>query len=644
MDYILRENAMCQTCAYVYVNAFFRAYLFIYYLGLGMVTPLGCGVETTWKRLIKGESGIRALCVQDLKMSGFDKDTQSYTFDHLASKIAATVPCGTNPGEFNEQSWLDSKHSKSIARFISYALCAADEALRDANWIPSEQEDKEKTGVSIGGGVGSIGDILDASQLICEKRLRRLSPFFVPRMLINMAAGHVSMKYGFQGPSHAAVTACATGANSIGDAARMIQFGDADVMEAGGTEASIDALSIAGFCRLRALATKYNVVITTSSSSSMLSLDGGPTFSNGTIDSFCDEELGEEGAGVAAKPGEVPPQPRRGALAVTPFALRDSNWIPSEQEDKEKTGVSIGGGVGSIGDILDASQLICVKRLRRLSPFFVPRMLINMAAGHGPSHAAVTACATGANSIGDAARMIQFGDADVMEAGGTEASIDALSIAGFCRLRALATKYNSTPQEASRPFDCDRDGFVIGEGAGVLVLEELEHAKNRGANIYAELRRYGMSGDAHHITQPHADGRGAILAMSRALKQSGLSPDQVDYVNAHATSTPLGDMVEALAIKTLFSDHATSGALAFSSTKGAIGHLLGAAGAVEAIFTVLAIRNGIAPLSLNLSNPDPIFERAFMPLVASKEMQIKAALSNALGFGGTNAALLFATI
>ncbi|XP_024967666.1 3-oxoacyl-[acyl-carrier-protein] synthase, mitochondrial [Cynara cardunculus var. scolymus] len=428
--------------------------------GLGMVTPLGCGVETSWKRLIKGESGIRALSLEDLKMSGFDKDTQLYTFDQLTSKVAAIVPCGAEPGEFNEALWLDSKHGKSIARFISYALCAADEALRDANWIPSEQEEKEKTGVSIGGGIGSIGDILDASQLICEKRLRRLSPFFVPRILINMAAGHVSMKYGFQ----------------------------------------------------------------------------------------------------------------------------------------------------------------------------------------GPNHAAVTACATGANSIGDAARMIQFGDADVMVAGGTEASIDALSIAGFCRSRALSTKNNSSPQEASRPFDCDRDGFVIGEGAGVLVLEELEHAKKRGANIYAELRGYGMSGDAHHITQPHADGRGAILAMSHALKQSGLCPDQVDYVNAHATSTPLGDMVEAHAIKSLFSGHATSGALAFSSTKGAIGHLLGAAGAVEAIFTVLAIHNGIAPLSLNLSNPDPIFEEDFMPLTASKEMQIRAALSNAFGFGGTNAALLFATM
>ncbi|CAI9294828.1 hypothetical protein Lser_V15G34811 [Lactuca serriola] len=428
--------------------------------GLGMVTPLGCGVETTWNRLIKGESGIRALSLEDLKMNGFDRDTQSYTFDQLTSKVAGIVPSGTKPGEFNEALWLDSKHGKSMAKFISYALCAADEALKDANWIPSEQDEKEKTGVSIGGGIGSIGDILDASQLICEKKLRRLSPFFVPRILINMAAGHVSMKYGFQ----------------------------------------------------------------------------------------------------------------------------------------------------------------------------------------GPNHAAVTACATGANSIGDAARMIQFGDADVMVAGGTEASIDALSIAGFCRLRALSTKYNSTPQEASRPFDCDRDGFVIGEGAGVLVLEELEHAKKRGAKIYAELRGYGMSGDAHHITQPHTDGRGAILAMSRALKQSGICHDQVDYVNAHATSTPLGDMVEAHAIKSLFSKHAMSGALAFSSTKGAIGHLLGAAGAVEAIFTILAIHKGIAPLSLNISNPDPIFEEAFMPLKTSKKMQIKAALSNAFGFGGTNAALLFAKI
>ncbi|XP_028054098.1 3-oxoacyl-[acyl-carrier-protein] synthase, mitochondrial [Camellia sinensis] len=428
--------------------------------GLGMVTPLGCGVETTWKRLIEGVCGVRAITPEDLKMSGFDRETQLHTFDQLTSKVAAIVPCGTNPGDFNEDIWLNSKEHRSVARFIGYALCATDEALRDANWIPTEQEEKENTGVSIGGGIGSISDILDASQLICEKRLRRLSPFFIPRILINMAAGHVSMKYGFQGPNHAAVTACATG-------------------------------------------------------------------------------------------------------------------------------------------------------------------------GH---------------SIGDATRMIQFGDADVMVAGGTESSIDALSIAGFCRLRALSTKYNSNPEEASRPFDCGRDGFVIGEGSGVLVLEELEHARKRGAKMYAEVRGYGMSGDAHHITQPHSDGRGAILAMTRSLKQSGLRANQVGYVNAHATSTPLGDQIEANAIKSLFSEHATSGALAFSSTKGAIGHLLGAAGAVEAIFAVLAMYHGIAPLTLNLTEPEPVFENHFMPLTASKEIPIRAAMSNSFGFGGTNTSLLFSAI
>ncbi|OMP03162.1 hypothetical protein CCACVL1_02525 [Corchorus capsularis] len=410
--------------------------------GLGMVTPLGCGVETTWKHLIQGKCGIRAVTPEDLKMNAFDKETQMLTFDHIEGALSV---------------WKEEH--RSIARFISYALCAADEALEDAKWLPTEQEQKEKTGVSIGGGTGSISDILDAAQMICEKRLRRLSPFFIPRILINMASGHVSMKYGFQ----------------------------------------------------------------------------------------------------------------------------------------------------------------------------------------GPNHAAVTACATGAHSIGDAMRMVQFGDADVMVAGGTESSIDALSIAGFCRTRALTTKYNSSPVEASRPFDCGRDGFVIGEGSGVMILEELEHAKRRGAKIYAEVRGYGTSGDAYHITQPHTDGRGAILAMTRALKQSGLHPNQVDYVNAHATSTPLGDAIEANAIKSIFTDHATSGALAFSSTKGAVGHLLGAAGAVEAIFTVLAIHHGIAPLTLNLTKPDPIFNDAFIPLTASKEMAVRAALSNSFGFGGTNASLLFAS-
>ncbi|CAH9146604.1 unnamed protein product [Cuscuta epithymum] len=226
--------------------------------GIGMVTPLGCGVKTTWKRLIEGECGVRVITIDDLKMNGFDREVQLSAFDHLTSKVAGTVPCGTNPGEFHDDLWLNSKEHRSVSRFIGYALCATDEALKDSNWIPSTMEEKERTGVSIGAGIGSITDIMDASKMICEKKLRRISPYFIPRILINMASGHVSMTYGFQGPNHAAVTACATGAHSIGDAARMIQFGDVDVMVAGGTESSIDALSMAGFCRLRALTTKYN--------------------------------------------------------------------------------------------------------------------------------------------------------------------------------------------------------------------------------------------------------------------------------------------------------------------------------------------------------------------------------------------------
>lgn len=330
-------------------------------------------------------------------------------------------------------------------------------------------------------------------------------------------------------------------------------------------------------------------------------------------------------------------------------ALTDANWHPQDAADLERTGVAIGGGIGSINDILEAAHLINKKELRRLTPFFVPRILINMAAGHvsirhgfkGPNHAVVTACASGAHSLGDAARMVKFGDADVMVAGGTESSIDPLSMAGFCRARALSTKFNDNPTHSSRPFDQARDGFVMGEGAGVVVLEEYQHALNRGAKIYAEIRGYGMSGDAHHITQPSQEGRGAYLAMSRALQQAGLQPTDVDYINAHATSTPLGDVVEARAIRDVFKDHAHSGRLALSSTKGATGHLLGAAGAVEAIFCVLALHHGISPPTLNLEQPDPIFDGHFCPLKASKSMNIRAVLTNSFGFGGTNAALVF---
>ncbi|KAI5082290.1 hypothetical protein GOP47_0002033 [Adiantum capillus-veneris] len=329
------------------------------------------------------------------------------------------------------------------------------------------------------------------------------------------------------------------------------------------------------------------------------------------------------------------------SLCAAEEALTDAKWNPKEQGELERTGVSIGGGIGCISEITEAAELLLQKRIRRLSPFFVPRILINMAAGHvsmkygfqGPNHAVVTACASGAHSIGDAYRMVSFGDADVMVAGGTECSIDAISIAGFSRAKALSTKYNDEPEKASRPFDTNRDGFVIGEGAGIMVLEELEHARHRGAKIYAEIRGYGMSGDAHHITQPHESGRGAFLAMQRALNQAGLKPEQVDYINAHATSTPLGDAVETRAIKELFGEHANCGHLALSSTKGATGHLLGAAGAVEAIFSVLALYHGIAPPTLNLETPDPLFCGQFTPLVFATSKSIDAVLSNSFGFG-----------
>ncbi|KAK1307483.1 hypothetical protein QJS10_CPA10g01909 [Acorus calamus] len=423
--------------------------------GLGMVTPLGCGVGTAWRRLVEGRCGVRSVTPADLKMGGFEAEVMAHAFEQLTSKVAAIVPCGDKDGEFDEDKWLRSKDHKSMSRFIAYALCASEEALRDANWLPSELNEKEQTGVSIGGGIGSICDILDAAQMICEKvAFTSTEPIFHPT----------------------------------------------DFDQHGSR----------------------------------------PWTKSCCCDSLC-------------------------------------NWWTFYR---------------------------------------------------------------------DATRMIQFGDADVMVAGGTEASIDALSIAGFCRSRALATKYNHLPQESSRPFDCGRDGFVIGEGCGIMVLEEIEHAKKRGAKIYAEVRGYGMSGDAYHITQPHSDGRGAILAMTRALQQAGLSPNQVDYINAHATSTPLGDAVEANAIKSLFADHATSGALALSSTKvtlfvGCYWSSTWSSRSCGSNLCSLAIYNGIAPPTLNLVQPDPLFQDGFMPLNAAKSMPINAALSNSFGFGGTNASLLF---
>ena len=334
------------------------------------------------------------------------------------------------------------------------------------------------------------------------------------------------------------------------------------------------------------------------------------------------------------------------ALVAAEEAVEDAGWMPQDEDGRCRTGVMIGSGIGGLPTIYEASVLIKEGKTRRLSPFFIPSALINLASGHvsikygfkGPNHSVVTACATGVHALGDAARLIALGDADVMVAGGAEAAVSEIGMAGFCASRALSTAFNETPTKGSRPWDKDRDGFVMGEGAGVLVLEEYEHAKKRGAKIYAEVVGYGMSGDAHHITAPSEDGDGAFRSMRAALRSAGVTPDQVQYVNAHGTSTPMGDDLELGAVERLWGDAAKG--LAMSSTKSAIGHLLGAAGAVEGIFSVLAIRDGIAPPTLNLEEPSresPIDRVAKV----AQERKIEVALSNSFGFGGTNASIVF---
>jgi len=337
------------------------------------------------------------------------------------------------------------------------------------------------------------------------------------------------------------------------------------------------------------------------------------------------------------------------ALAAAEDAVADSGWTPEDEESCSRTGVMIGSGIGGLHSISECSSVLEKSGPRRVSPFFIPSSLINLASGHvsirygftGPNHSAVTACATGAHAIGDAARLIIFGDADVMVAGGAEAAVCRLGIAGFASSKALSTSYNDRPSEASRPWDTGRDGFVMGEGSGVVVLEEYEHAKKRGAKIYAEIKGYGLSGDAYHITAPHPEGRGAKLAMRMALKNSGLPIDAVDYINAHGTSTPLGDEIECSAVKTVFGDHAYK--LSMSSTKSAVGHLLGAAGAVEAIYSVLALRDQIVPPTLNLNDPSEGCDIDLVPLQA-KERKVDVVQSNSFGFGGTNASLIMTRV
>ncbi|MBV9555609.1 MAG: beta-ketoacyl-ACP synthase II [Pseudolabrys sp.] len=409
--------------------------------GMGMVTPLACGVEETWKRIVKGESGA--------------KKVDKFQVDDLPCKIAASIPRGdgTN-GTFNADQWMDPKEQRKVDDFVLYAMCAAKQALADAKWKPESYEDQTSTGVVIGSGIGGIEGIAETATILKDRGPRRVSPFFIPGRIINLASGYVSIEHGLKGPNHAVVTACSTGAHAIGDAARMVALGDAEVMVAGGAE----------------------------------------------------------------------------------------------------------------------------------SP------------------------------------------------------VNRISIAGFSALRALSTGFNETPEKASRPYDKDRDGFVMGEGAGVVVLESLEHAKKRGAKIYAEVVGYGLSGDAYHITAPTPDGDGAYRCMTMALKRAGITAGDVDYINAHGTSTPLGDEIELGAVQKLVGNAA--GKISMSSTKSCIGHLLGAAGAVEAIFSILAIRDRLAPPTINLDNPSVDTPIDLVPHKA-RERDIDIALSNSFGFGGTNASLIF---
>ncbi|RKT34582.1 3-oxoacyl-[acyl-carrier-protein] synthase II [Roseovarius halotolerans] len=368
----------------------------------------------------------------------------------------------------------------------------------------------------------------------------------------------------------------------------------------------------------------------------------------------CEVPLGDGSDGTFNADDHMAPKERRKVddfilygVAAADMAVKDAGWTPEDDESRERTGVMLGSGIGGLRSIEETTLVIRDKGVRRVSPFFIPGALINLISGQvsirygfkGPNHSVVTACSTGAHAIGDASRLIQFGDADVMVAGGAEAAICEIGIAGFNACKALSTKWADDPKSASRPYDEERDGFVMGEGAGVVVLEEYEHAKARGAKIYAEVLGYGLSGDAYHITAPSEDGDGGFRAMQSALKHAGITPDQVDYVNAHGTST-MADPIELRAVERLLGDAA--GKATMSSTKSSTGHLLGAAGAIEAIFSILAIRDNVAPPTINLDNPAVETALNLAPN-AKQERKIDVAISNSFGFGGTNACLCLGT-
>ena len=412
--------------------------------GIGMVTPLGSGVDHNWSQIIAGKSGISRI--------------ENFDVSDISCQIAGQVPGADAVGGLNLDDWIDPREQRKQDRFIQLGLVAACQAVEDSDWKPQDRESQNRTGVMIGSGIGGLESIVKTDQLMHEKGPRRISPFFIPSALINLISGHVSIRYGFRGPNHAVVTACSTGAHAIGDAARMVALDDADVMVAGGAEAAV--------CRI--------------------------------------------------------------------------------------------------------------------------------------------------------------------------------GMAGFAAARALSTSYNDTPEAASRPWDKGRDGFVMGEGAGIVVLEELKHARARGAKIYGEIKGYGMSGDAHHITAPAEDGDGGFRAMQAALKRAGLVPSDIDYVNAHGTSTPLGDLIEAKAVARLLGDAAAN--VSISSTKSATGHLLGAAGAIEAIYAIKTVQTGDLPPTLNLNDPeDQVADFDLVPL-KSRHRKVRNAMSNSFGFGGTNASLIMGEV
>jgi len=412
--------------------------------GLGMVTPLGVGVDHNWSQIIAGKTGIN-------RITGFD-------VDDLACQIAGQVPGADAPGGLDLDAFIEPREQRRMDRFIQLGVVAAQLAVEDSGWMPEDRESLNRTGVMIGSGIGGLETIVQTDQLMNDRGPRKISPFFIPSALINLVSGHVSIKYGFRGPNHAVVTACSTGAHAIGDAARMVALDDADVMVAGGAEAAV--------CRI--------------------------------------------------------------------------------------------------------------------------------------------------------------------------------GMAGFAAARALSTGYNDSPEKGSRPWDTGRDGFVMGEGAGIVVLEELEHARARGATIYAEIKGYGMSGDAYHITAPAEDGDGGYRAMEAALKRAGLGAEEIDYVNAHGTSTPLGDLIEAGAVRRLLGD--AVGKVSMSSTKSATGHLLGAAGAIEAIYSVKTVQTGDLPPTLNLESPEEAVADFDLVPLKSRKREVRNAMSNSFGFGGTNASLIIGQV